>query len=155
MEQDRLDKFMSLVVGASRSVTKLKARYMTEYGLGSTHTMCIRMLYSSGDGLTRTRLSGECGLDKAQVSRIINELSDKGYVTEGPGATNYKRRIKLTDDGKRIAEDINQKVLRINEFVSGNLTEEEITVFYRVFGEICENLKIAEDGSPDVAEKGN
>ncbi len=155
MEQDRLDKFMALIVGASRSVTRLKAHYMTEYGLGSTHTMCIRMLYSSSDGLTRTHLSDVCGLDKAQVSRIVSELSEKGYVDEGSGVTNYKRRIKLTADGRRIAEDINQKVLRINEFVSEDLTDEQITIFYRVFGEICEKLKTAEEGLPNAAKKGN
>ncbi len=145
MEHDRLDKFMTLVIGASRSVTKLKARYMTEYGLGSTHTMCIRKLYSSPDGLTRTQLAEQCELDKAQVSRIVNELAERGCISEAQAKSNYKRKIVLTDYGCHIAEDINQIVLRINQFVSGKLTDEEITTFYRVFGQICENLKAAEE----------
>ncbi len=151
MEQDRLDEFMTLVVGASRSVTKLKSRYMTEYGLGSTHTMCIRRLYSSPEGLTRTKLAAVCELDKAQVSRIVGELAEKGYVSEGPGSTNYKRRVTLSEEGKKIAEDINGKVLLINKFVSKDLTDEEISTFYRVFAEICENLKLAEERS-DIGE---
>ncbi len=155
MDQDRLDQFMTLVVGASRSVTKLKNRYMTEYGLGSTHTMCIRRLYASPEGLTRTKLAEVCELDKAQVSRIIVELTENGYVSEGPGSTNYKRRIRLSEEGRRIAEDINDKVLRINQFVSGKITKEEIATFYRVFGEICENLKLAEECSDSEFEKGN
>ncbi len=154
MEQDRLDKFMTLVIGASRSVTRLKARYMNEYGLGSTHTMCIRQLYFASAGLTRTQLAERCELDKAQVSRIVGELAERGCIVEGQAKSNYKRKIMLTDDGRRIAEDINQIVLRINQFVSGTLTDEEISTFYRVFGQICENLKTAEEKSDVDIQKG-
>ena len=104
MEQDRLDEFMTLIVGASRCVTKLKSRYMSTYGLGSTHTMCIRKLYSSKSGLTRTQISEACELDKAQVSRIVVELAQKGFIVEGPGSSNYKRRVVLTAEGEKIAE---------------------------------------------------
>ncbi len=145
MEQDRLDEFTALIISASRSVTKLKSKYMTEYGLGSTHTMCIRKLYSSPDGLTRTRLATSCELDKAQVSRIIGDLAEKGYVSEGAGSTSYRRKITLSEEGRHIAEDINGKVLLINKFVSKNIPDGDIEAFYRVFGEICKNLKAAED----------
>jgi DNA-binding MarR family transcriptional regulator len=147
VEQDRLDEFMTLIVGASRSVTKLKSKYMASFGLGSTHTMCIRKLYASENGLTRTQISEICELDKAQVSRIINELAQKGYAVEGPGKSNYKRRVVLTDDGKRIAAEINSIVLKINTAVSQEIPCEEIEVFYKVFGIICDNLKNAEDAN--------
>ena len=152
MEQDRLDDFMTLVVGASRSVTKLKSKYMAKFGLGSTHTMCIRKLYASEKGLTRTQLSDRCELDKAQVSRIINELAEKGYATEGPEKSNYKRRVVLTDEGKQIAEQINGTVLDINRYVSEKIPSEDIEVFYRVFSSICENLKQAEEANIDITK---
>ena len=144
MDQDRLDDFMTLVIGASRSVTRLKGCYMSNYGLGSTHTMCIRKLYASKEGLTRTQLAESCELDKAQVSRIINELSEKNYVAEEKVGSSYKRKVFLTDDGINIAEDINRIVLDINDYVSGDISSGEIKTFYRVFGTICENLRSAE-----------
>ena len=147
MERDRLDEFMTLIVGASRCVTKLKSRYMSRYGLGSTHTMCIRKLYSSKSGLTRTQISEACELDKAQVSRIIGELTQKGFVVEGPISSNYKRRVVLTEEGKRIAKEINDIVLKINTEVSEKIPQEEIETFYRVFDRIYNNLKIAEESN--------
>lgn len=135
---------MTLVIGASRSVTRLKGCYMSNYGLGSTHTMCIRKLYASKEGLTRTQLAESCELDKAQVSRIINELSEKNYVAEEKVGSSYKRKVFLTDDGINIAEDINRIVLDINGYVSGDISSGEIKTFYRVFGTICENLRSAE-----------
>ena len=148
MERDRLNAFMTLVVGASRSVTRLKGIYMARYGLGSTHTMCIRTLYDKKDGLTRTQLAKQCELDKAQVSRIINELTEKEYVCESQAGSSYKKKITLTEQGKEIAKDINDIVLQINEFVSKDITQQEIETFYRVFETICENLKNAEQMLP-------
>ena len=147
MERDRLDEFMTLVVGASRCVTKLKSRYMSKYGLGSTHTMCIRKLYASKSGLTRTQIADKCELDKAQVSRIIGELAQKGFVSEGSDTSSYKRRVTLTDEGKKTAEEINDAVLRINTYVSQEIPEEDVETFYRVFDHIYKNLKIAEESN--------
>jgi DNA-binding MarR family transcriptional regulator len=91
-------------------------------------------------------------LDKAQVSRIINELAEKGYATEGPGKSNYKRRVVLTDEGKQIAEQINGTVLDINRYVSEKIPSEDIEVFYRVFSSICEKLKQAEEANIDITK---
>lgn len=135
---------MTLVVGASRSVTRLKGCYMAKYGLGSTHTMCIRRLHMSDGGLTRTQLAEHCELDKAQVSRIVSELCEKGYTTVEKTGSGYKRRVTLTEDGRRIARDIDRIILDINTYVSDEIPTDQLETFYRVFGTICENLKSAE-----------
>ena len=144
MEQDRFEAFMTHVTGASRSITKIKARGMSSYNLGSTHTACLRVLFASRNGLTRTQLAKKCELDKAQISRIINELVEKGYVTESSEVTSYKRKISLTTEGAKITSEINQLVLDINACVSGDISPEDIDTFYRVFDTICANLKHAE-----------
>jgi DNA-binding MarR family transcriptional regulator len=144
VEQDRLETFMAHVTGAARSITKIKARGMSSYNLGSTHTACLRVLFKSKNGLTRTQLTKKCELDKSQISRVINELEEKGYVTETSETTGYKRKISLTPEGIQITEEINRLVIAINDSVSGEISPEEIETFYRVFGKICTNLKHAE-----------
>ena len=146
MEHDRFDKFYYHATCALKSIQKLKNKAMLPFGLASAHTMCLRHLYSAPEGLTRTRLVHLCDIDKAQVSRIINELCARGYVIETENdSINYKKRLKLTPMGKDIAEDINALVLKINSYVSKDFTEEDLEVFYRVFDVICERLKEAED----------
>ena len=146
MEQDRFDNFYYHASCALKSIQKLKNKAMIPIGLASAHTMCLRHLYAAPDGLTRTRLVHLCDIDKAQVSRIINELCARGYVIETEDESiNYKKRLKLTPMGKDIAEEINVLVLRVNTYVSKDFTEEEITTFYRVFDVICERLKESED----------
>lgn len=153
MEHDRLEAFMTLIKGASGSITKIKSRGMSCYGLGSTHTACMRRLYDAPDGATRTQLAEACELDKAQITRIVSELSEKGYVTERSGASNYKRRIVLTEKGQTVTSEINSIVLNVNQFVSQNIPDEDIATFYRVFGEICTRLKLAEE-LESLSDKG-
>lgn len=146
MEQDRFDNFYYHANCALKSIQKLKNKAMIPIGLASTHTMCLRHLYSAPDGLTRTKLVHLCDIDKAQVSRIINDLCARGYVIETEDESiNYKKRLKLTPMGNDIAEQINELVLKVNAYVSKDFTMEEIDVFYRVFDVICERLKESED----------
>ena len=154
MEQDRFDEFYYHASCALKSIQKLKTKAMIPIGLASAHTMCLRHLYSAPDGLTRTRLVHLCDIDKAQVSRIINELSARGYVIETEDESiNYKKRIKLTPMGKGVAAEINSLVLKVNSYVSKDFTEEEIEIFYKVFDVICERLKEAEDSFDGEVER--
>lgn len=145
MQQDRFDRFYLLISSCSKSIQRLRSLGMLPYGLTGAHTMCLRHLYSSPDGLTRTKLVRLCDIDKAQVSRIINDLCAKGYVSENDSENiNYRKRLKLTPLGKDITEEINRLVLDLNSFVSDDITPEEISAFYSTFEKISARLKGAE-----------
>ena len=145
MERDRLDQFMNMTTSAARSITKIKHKKMSKYGLGSTHTTCLRRLYTAENGLTRTQLASQCDLDKAQITRIIADLSKKGCIVEESKGSGYRKRIFLTDEGREITREIFKVTLELNEYVSGNILQEDIDHFYKVFEKICSGLKQAEE----------
>ena len=146
LDKDRLEAFNGLITCSVKSLQKLKQKGMLPYGLGSTHTLCIRRLYEKRDGITKTELARLCLVDKAQISRIICDLTEKGYVCEkNEKRANYRSKLILTEDGVKVAEGINEIVLRINTFVSGDIPEENIAIFYDTFTKICDNLKKAEE----------
>lgn len=146
MQEDRFDRFYSTLGCALKSIQKIKTKYMLPYGLSSTHTMCLRHLYASPEGLTRTKLSKLCDIDKAQISRIVSELCSKGYITEPDSENiNYRKRLKLTALGKDTAEEINLAVEKIQNFVSGDIPAEQLEIFYSTLDAICEKLKQAEN----------
>ena len=148
LETDRFNKFCSLLCGATKSINKLKSKYMMHYGLTSAHTMCIRYLYVSPEGLNRMELAEMCDIDKAQISRTVNELCAKGYLTESENETNnYRKRLKLTPMGKDTADEINKAVNEIHAFVSDDLSAEQLETFYSTFDVICARLKKAEENS--------
>jgi len=146
LQTDRFDRFYHLISGCSKSLQRLRSLGMLPYGLTGAHTMCLRHLYSSPDGLTRTKLVKLCDIDKAQVSRIINDLCAKGYVAENDSESlNCRKRLKLTPLGKDITEEINKLVLDLNSFVSDDISQSEIEAFYSTFEKISDRLKAAEE----------
>lgn len=148
LETDRFNRLCSLLGGATKSINKLKSKYMMHYGLTSAHTMCIRYLDVSPEGLNRMELAEMCDIDKAQISRTVNELCAKGYLTESENETNnYRKRLKLTPMGKDTADEINKAVNEIHAFVSDDLSAEQLETFYSTFDVICARLKKAEENS--------
>ena len=145
--RDRFVDFSNLIYSASKSLHRLKTRGMKSYGLGSTHTFCLRTLRSSEDGMTRTQLASACSVDKAQISRLVSELSEMGYVLEASKGAGYRKKIVLTARGQEVAQGIDGMVNRVLDYVSGDIQEEDIEQMYRVLGLICEKLKQAEEMS--------
>ncbi len=146
MDDSRFEAFSALISSAYKSMQKMKFRGMERYDLGGTHTFCMRQLrHAPEGGLNRTELAARCEMDKAQISRIIAELSKKGYVTECGQKSAYRKKFVLTEQGKRVAEMIDGIVQRVLQFVSGEIPQEQIKAMYATLNIICENLKKAED----------
>ncbi len=130
---------------ASKSLEKLKNRGMGEYGLSGMHTLCLRQLDVNAEGMTRTQLARRLEVDRAQITRVIEALLSAGYVEEIGNGSNYRKKCRLTDNGKKVVSEINGIVERIHGFVSGDIPGEKLEIFYEVFGRICENLERSEE----------
>lgn len=76
----RFETFTVLINRISRNIRKIKIGEMAEYDLRSAHISCLYYLYCSGR-LTATELCEKCEEDKATVSRALDFLENKGYVT--------------------------------------------------------------------------
>ncbi len=139
------EAFSSLIGAAMKSLERLKAKGMGEFGLSGTHTLCMRRLYDAPDGLTRTQLAGRCEVDRAQITRVIGELLQKGLVEEIGSGSGYRKKCRLTDQGRRVTTEINDLVTEILSFVSGDIPADRLEIFYEILHEICNNLKKAED----------
>jgi len=148
---DSFERFAQMLSNATKSLYRLKSRYMSNYGLSSTHTICLRKLYESRDGLTKSEISDTCGIDKAQTTRIMGELIAKNYVEDDSSKKTYNRKFFLTDAGRKMTEEINQTVEGVVEYVNLDIPREEIEQFYTVFEAINKRLKDSEE----IFKKGN
>ncbi len=139
------EAFNGLIGNAMKHLDRLKARGMGDYGLSGTHTLCMRQMYDIPHGLSRTELARRCGVDRAQITRVIGDLLAKELALEIGSGSNYRKRCVLTDKGREITADINHRVELILQFVSGDIPKERLAVFYQTLSEICHNLENAED----------
>ncbi len=144
MDKDRFILFSTLLGDAQKSISRIKQKKMDQYGLGSAHTLCMCVLAEHTDGLTKTELVRYCGVDKAQISRVVSDILEKEYASIANPECSYRQRYVLTDEGMTIATDMRQIILDINNFVSDSISKEQIENFYETLKTICGNLKKAE-----------
>ena len=141
MKRDRFEIFSTAIMHVVRSVQILKAQKMAEYDLKGTNAVCLCRLLESEGGLTATELATACELDKAQVSRSMAELLEKGFVTrEGEDARRYKQRYLLTPEGQRAALDIRHTIAEIEQAVSKNIPPASLDHFYHTLYKLCDNF---------------
>ena len=143
MKKDRFEIFSTSVLRLVRSVQVLKARKMAEYGLKGTNAICLCRVLESETGLTATELASVCELDKAQVSRSMTELLQKGFVErDGGDERRYKQRYILTPTGQHAALDIRHTIAEIEEAVSKNIPPVALDHFYHTLYKLCDNFDV-------------
>lgn len=140
----RFQSFVSGITSCYRSIQRIKAAEMTEFGLRGSHVMCLFFLHRQPEGLTAAELCQLCGEDKAAISRTLVVLRDRGYIAAED--RKYRARLQLTAEGEAIALRIDALIGRWVASGGDGLTDTEREIFYRALDRIAENLRThAED----------
>ena len=146
VEKYGFEAFVGMTNTAMKSIQRMKVQKMKKYDLSSAHTNCICRLETAGkEGLTQTELVRQEMMDPSQISRVLRELSVKGYVQLSGEEGKYRRRYSLTVEGEKIAAEIRGIVEEIHRFVIRDIPREDIEAFYRTFESICSGLSCAEE----------
>ncbi len=137
--QDRFQAFVTGISVCYKYIQKIKSVEMTEFGLKGAHAMCLFFLHSHPEGLTAAQLSQLCAEDKAAVSRSLASLAEKGYIESDE--KKYRSRIRLTEQGKKVAVHIDEMIERWVESGGDGLSEENREAFYSSLELISNNLR--------------
>lgn len=141
MIESRFELFSTLMESSVKSITRLKSTFMETYNLSATHARCLTALLSDS-ALNQNQLAEKLEIDRSQISRILRDLLSRGFVVSDD--TNpYKKNYHLTDSGESSAQLLNDTILRINNFVSSDIPDEDIRIFYRTLERINQGLKKA------------
>lgn len=140
--QDRFLPFILSIDRISKNIKRIKDCVMEQYGLRSAHVMCLFNIVKSENGLNSSELAEACGVDKAFISRVTNELEKRGYIERKQNAHGniYKCKFVLTDAGLEMKKYINEKIAEVMENVSGEIADHKLKVFYEVLSTIDENI---------------
>ena len=147
---NRFARFSRAISEIDRCWHKLAAEEMAKYELNTPHAVYLTTLYNFEDGITAARLGKLCGKNKADVSRMVSILEQKGLVRkETVGGNLYRARLLLTDEGKQAAEHVQCRAALAVELAGEGMTEQEREIFYRCLEKIAANLQIlSKDGLP-------
>ena len=145
---DRFEKFSLAIAEISRCWHKIAAEELSKYSLKSSHVTYLLTLARYPEGLTAPKLAELCDRDKADVSRMLSILEDRGLVTkDGIGSNRYRGCLRLTPEGQAVAKELSQRAQLAVEQAGAGLTEENRGIFYESLDTITKNLRrICQEG---------
>ena len=146
----RFERFSFAISEIYRYWHKIAADEMEKYDLKGPYAVYLTTMYRFPKGITSTQLSELCGRDKADVSRAIAAMEQKGMVKKESVNQNYYRAlISLTDNGQQAAEHVRQRADLAVAKAGGGISEENRAIFYEVLEHIASNLQtISSEGLP-------
>lgn len=152
--EERFETFTVLINQISRSIHHLKTAEMAEFELRSSHVSCLYYLYQMKT-LTAKELCDICAEDKANISRTVRYLEERGYLRcESARAKRYQSPLTLTEEGREIGARIAQKINHILAHVGDGICEEDRQIMYRSLHIIYNNLqKISQANGEENAAK--
>lgn len=147
----RFEQFSAAIYGIYRDILKIQRNEMTKHNLKGSYALYLTVLRHNPEGLTATQLCEICDKDKAAISRVISELEQKGLVTRVSNRdTFYRAKLKLTESGSRIAEQVDRAAGVAVEMATKGMSEENRKTMYECLGLIAVNLRgICKNGIPN------
>ena len=142
MQEERFEVFFQNISGLYRAVQRLRAQFAQMSGVSSVHLFWLYLLREYPEGLAASRLAELSNIDRSLVSRQLKPLLARGLVQTGEqtGKRRYGWKIRLTDTGRALAEQIAQEALAIQNRAGRGILPEELAVFYRVLGALNQNF---------------
>lgn len=138
----KFESFALTIAELNRLVQKMKEREMSELGLKASHTMCLYYLGCHEEGLTAVEMTKYCKEDKAAISRALATLEERGLVIRNIPEEKraYRTLYFLTEEGKHMVAQINERINHILEKAGEGLSEEQRDNFYSFAERILHNL---------------
>lgn len=142
----RFEQFSSVISTIYRHIQIIERNEMEKLGLKGVFVQYLELLHRHPEGITSAQICEICILDKAAVSRTVNEMESKGLVyREG---TSYRARIKLTEEGMRTAEYVLTRTARAVELAG--LPINDRPTLYSNLEHVSQILqKLSKEGLPE------
>ncbi|GAB2645609.1 MarR family winged helix-turn-helix transcriptional regulator [Vibrio panuliri] len=86
-------------------------------------------------------ISGFLSRDKAQVTRLLNALIEKGLIAKLPNPQDKRSQcLKVTEKGQEIVSKITSIDAKLHDKMTKDLSSEQLAQFEQVVGKMVANL---------------
>ena len=93
--------------------------------------------------MSAINVSKRTSMDKVAVSRALNKLIDNGHVNRQYESEDRRRSIlKLTEQGKHIHQKLSKAALQIEQILTQELNEEEVSVINKIFEKLTKRTEL-------------
>ncbi|MDO6561798.1 MarR family transcriptional regulator [Amphritea sp. 1_MG-2023] len=142
-DQSSLESLFHLVHGLKRQLHQQTEQL--NLGITPMHIRVIKIIHRKKP-CTAIDIASFLGRDKAQVTRLVNTLIERGFISRMPNP-NDKRSHYLcpTDAGIAVIKEIIDIDAKTVQTMTEGLTSEELTEFQRISSIMANNLHPTSD----------
>jgi DNA-binding MarR family transcriptional regulator len=138
---ERFERFSFFLTEIHRYIKKLENEEMEKLGLKGSYAVYFIVIGKSAEKITSARLTELCGRNKADISRAVKDLSEKGFIKKDGRDGNYRAPLVLTEKGADAYKKLKGITERAVSLVGGSIPESRLKAFYDTLDEILENLR--------------
>lgn len=101
----------------------------------------ILIALNQNNGVTQEELSSHLYLDKSAVTRVIQALIEKGFVTKSKDERDLRcNRVYLTEKGRKVQKPIKDSMDNWNDILMMHMEKEKQDIIYELLMRMVENV---------------
>lgn len=128
-----------------RSARQILNENLHSLNLGSTEGNILLHLLTQDQEMSQDDLVEQVDISKPAVSRALDSLETKGFVTRLPDLQDRRvHRVRLTDQAREIGPAIEQAYNHLYEVAMQGISQKELDDFVQMFRRIAENFVSAQ-----------
>ena len=131
-------EFSKALVDVVKKMRKKMDEYLKKFELTHFHALYVLELFKQNE-LTMGELTDNLGVDKANTSRVVKDLIEKGYI-EKVGEADRKFAVKLSKSGKKMAQDFKNRIDNLMEGALSQFSEREKTSLHKTLKKLIDGL---------------
>ena len=146
---NRFEQFTFVISGIYRSIQKIEREEMDKYGLKGGYAQYLIAMARFPEGITAGS-NDLIDLDKAAVSRSLNEMEQRGLLVRDTSAGAYRAKLRLTAAGNEAVAYVRKKAAAAVEAAGHKLSDQQREVLYNALESIFTRLQtISKEGIPE------
>ncbi len=120
---------------------KVQDCMLAKFELTHFHAWYLANLHRFGE-MNMTDLTNRIGVDKANTTRAVKDLMNKGYI-EKVGTSERKYNIKLSEKGRLVACTFKEHIDKMMKKSFKYFTDEEKKTFFELLNKLSKGVKDA------------
>jgi DNA-binding MarR family transcriptional regulator len=131
-----------LIVAARRSIRQLVAGKVVPLDL-TPHHFWMLLVISKAAPLSLGELAKAMWMDNPTVSRMVQQMTQRGYLVVGPDPNHGRRiRIRLTGEGVALCENLFGIAEGLRQNAEKGMSEEETAMLKELLSKFMRNLDV-------------
>jgi len=124
-----------------RSARQIVNENLRPLNLSSAEGNILIHLFTEGEAMRQEQLVEQLDISKPAVSRALNSLETKGYVTRQQDPEDKRaHKVQLTDRAREIGPVVEQAYNHVYALAMQGITEEELEYFINLLSRMSENF---------------